>query len=205
MPAIVPRTCILVPGTPPLQTPFTLSSESRLGSRAIARHATSQAGRVLFAGQRTSSSNLRCGFAVLRTWITTSVSKRGVEPSGPTVVTFEAEPAPLPPPRLHPASIPAKTTASPTLRHISLRRYTPRKGSTSVAHSSTAECDKPGVNSPAYIRDYPPVYNSGARRSPAPLPDTHARARRRRRELCAWSQRSGSRPAAVLGRAGGSM
>ena len=40
---------------------------------------------------------------------------------------------PLAPSRLHPASTAVKTTPTRTLRHISLRRYTPRKGSTSLA------------------------------------------------------------------------
>jgi hypothetical protein len=132
VPAIVPRTRIEVPGTPPTQDSSTLLFESLLGSRAIARHATPQAGKALFPGQRTSSPNLRRGFRVLRTWISTSVlplpPSRNV-PSDPLV-----DPAcPLRPPRLHPASAPARTTPSRTLRHISLGRYTPQKGSTSLA------------------------------------------------------------------------
>src|SRR6478752_3719908 len=47
------------------------------------------------------------------------------------------DPALLPPPRLHPASTPARTTPSRTLRHISLGRYTARKSSTSLAHHSS--------------------------------------------------------------------
>ena len=44
-----------------------------------------------------------------------------------------ADPAPLPPARLHPASTPARMTPSRTLRHISVGRYTPQNGSISLA------------------------------------------------------------------------
>src|SRR4051794_8331874 len=51
------------------------------------------------------------------------------------VITFDGEPldARLPPPRLHPASTPAKMTPRRTLRHIPVRRSKARKGSTSLA------------------------------------------------------------------------
>ena len=133
VPAIVSRTRIEAPGIPPTQDSSTLPSDSRLGSRAIARHATPQAGNALFPGQRTSSPNLRCGFPVLRTRIKTS--SFGALPGSVKVPSSAFDPAPLPPPKLQPASTPAKTIPRRTLRHIPLGRYTPHKGSTSRALS----------------------------------------------------------------------
>jgi hypothetical protein len=52
-------------------------------------------------------------------------------PDGAGPVPIAASPPPSP--RLHPASTPARTTPSRTLRHTVLGRYTPRNRSTSLA------------------------------------------------------------------------
>src|SRR3954471_14500865 len=74
------------------------------------------------------------------------------------VIVFDSEPldARLPPPRLHPASTPARTTPRRTLwtlRHIPLGRYTPRNGSTSVPPLLTVwpEIRPPCASPPALL------------------------------------------------------
>ena len=131
IPAIVPRTRIEVPGTPPTQDSSTLLSDSRPGSCAIARHATPQAGKALFPRQRTSSPNLRCGFPVLRIWINTS--SFGALPGSVKVPSSAFDPALLPPPRLHPASSPARTARSENAPPHTRRTLHASEGSTSLA------------------------------------------------------------------------